>query len=513
LFKKPGFSEERTTMLARTALPGQKRSAYTLVMFALVAPVLAGMLGLVIDAGLVMAVQRRAQNAADAAALAAATDLMRGASTSTALATAQTFLNDMGLASVTLSLNAGANNALNIPPTSGPYSSGTNNTNYAEVILSIPAQTLFIQVLGVNANQQITARAVAGFEPVGNGEGAIVLNPNVAPGITVSGGSRLIVDGTIVVNSQGKGVDQYGNSAGTLTTGPAIKTSATPSVVAQDVQVVGGVDTLGNFAVYNSSFAPPYDPSNFGQPVFANAPIAPDPLQSLATPTTTSAGSYQVKTTFSYTINGNPTTWTGVPPWTSWPNLNINTNATLNPGIYAGISMNAGNVTFNPGIYVIFGGKLSMGSQAVVTGNGVMFYITGSDYNPVTGLPDANDGSTLGTDNKATGQFTISGQSSPGSISLAGIDDPGGPFNQMLIYQRRWDTKDVTISASANVNLDSTGLGSVSYGKWAQLVISGGGKYNAQFLFGSLNISGGSTLTLNAAGKTYGKANLVFLVE
>ena len=56
------------------------RKGAILVWFALIFVVMLGMMGLVIDAGLLMAAQRQAQNAADAAALAAAHDLMLGRS-------------------------------------------------------------------------------------------------------------------------------------------------------------------------------------------------------------------------------------------------------------------------------------------------------------------------------------------------------------------------------------------------------------------------------------------------
>ena len=58
--------------------PATLRSGKTLVMFAILLPVLLGMTGLVIDGGLLMAAHRQVQNAADAAALAAAMDKYRG---------------------------------------------------------------------------------------------------------------------------------------------------------------------------------------------------------------------------------------------------------------------------------------------------------------------------------------------------------------------------------------------------------------------------------------------------
>ncbi|HEU5116478.1 MAG TPA: pilus assembly protein TadG-related protein, partial [Isosphaeraceae bacterium] len=182
-------------------------SGKILAMTALSLPVFLGMLGLTIDGGLLMATERQVQNAADAAATAAAMDLFRGSGTSTALATANSFVSDNGL-SVSLSLNAGSGSSLNIPPTQGPHA---GDSHYAEAILSTPAKTFFIQALIGTSTQTVSARAVAGYEPVSSGEGAIVLSPTITPGLSVSGnGTRLVVNGTIVVNSAGAGLDQYG---------------------------------------------------------------------------------------------------------------------------------------------------------------------------------------------------------------------------------------------------------------------------------------------------------------
>src|SRR5207237_7140365 len=84
--------------LSRNA--GPRRPGKILVLFVLLLPVLLGMVGLVVDTGLMMAAHRQAKNAADAAALAAAMDLMLGGSGSSATAAAQTFVQQYnGLAS------------------------------------------------------------------------------------------------------------------------------------------------------------------------------------------------------------------------------------------------------------------------------------------------------------------------------------------------------------------------------------------------------------------------------
>jgi len=146
----------------------QRRSAKTLVLFVMTAPVLLGMMGMVVDGGLLMVAYRQTQNVADAAAMGAALDKFKGATDDVALATAQSLVTNNGL-SATLTLNGGASNALNIPP-KDPGNTGSpfkNSGNYVEVMVTQNVNTLFIQVLGINGTQQVTARAVAGYEPVG----------------------------------------------------------------------------------------------------------------------------------------------------------------------------------------------------------------------------------------------------------------------------------------------------------------------------------------------------------
>jgi len=58
-----------------------------------------------------------------------------------------------------------------------------------------------------------------------------------------------------------------------------------------------------------------------------------------------------------------------------------NATTTLNPGVFCGglTILGNSNVTFSPGTYVIKDGKFFVDSNSQVTGNGVTFYLTGSD--------------------------------------------------------------------------------------------------------------------------------------
>jgi Flp pilus assembly protein TadG len=482
---------------ARRGGSRRSRSGKTLVTFVIALPVLLGMTGLVLDSGLLMATQRTAQNAADAAALAAAMDLYRGTSSTTARATATTFVqNYNGLSGATVTVN--------IPPSSGAYN-GTSG--FVEAIVSLPYTTSFIQALGVNSSQTVSARAVAGYEPIASGQGAIVLRTDAQPGITLNGNNtRLIVNGGITVNSLGGGVDQYGNTVSSSLGGYAFRTQTSvqspASVAAVAIQVAGGIDTLDNYRVYDNTFPNFYDPSNPDRPVFANLQTAaPDPLQSLATPSTSNG---VVNTYPQYLGNGQ---W-GTAASPQIVQIGNSDTVTFSPGIYQYIKITGGTATFNPGIYVV-GAGTGIGQRGfavnggTVNGSGVMIYNTGSDYQ-ADGTPDSSDGNTLGTSSASFGAISVNG----GTVNLS-PPPTGGTFAGILFYQRRWNAQDASVGGNSNsVNLSGT-----IYDKWGYFTLAGQGQYNAEFVVGTLSISGGAAVTINATGKNQGRVNQVFLVE
>jgi Flp pilus assembly protein TadG len=457
--------------------PGRKRSGKILVLLALLLPVLLGMVGLSIDGGMLLGAHRQTRNAADAAALAAAKDLLGGKSVATAQATATSFVQTYnGLSSATVTTN--------IPPVTGPYA---GNAHYAEVIVECQVTTYFIQVLGVNSSQTVKARAVAGFEAVSAGEGAIVLDPTAKPGLSVGGGGTLVVNGRVIVNSQGAGVDENGNPVDLGVAGPAATTGNGSTVQASDIEVVGGVDTPANFQNL---------PGNTGSPLHAHVLPEPDPLANLAVPSKATIPTLDTTSRGAVQING------GQP-------------VTLDPGVYDSIKItNGANVTFNPGIYIIksqSNNAISFTGGATIRGTGVMFYNTGSDFNVNTGAPDNSDGETPPpyTGNAKFGDVTINAS----NVQLTGlVAAPGttlADYNGILFFQRRLNTQPASIQG----NSTNTVLGGTIYAKWANFKLAGSGKYDAQFIVGSMAISGQANITLNYAGKNLGKANQVFLVE
>ncbi len=453
-----------------------RRPSKALVVFALLAPVLLGMLGLVLDGGLMASAHRQTQNAADAAALAAAMDLFRGRGVASATASATTYVqNYNGLASASVTLNS--------PPSTGPYA---GNNQFVEVVVSYTVNTLLIQILRMNNTQSVSARAVAGWEPVTAGEGVGVLDPNPSgnTGLSVSGnGTTLKVKGRIVVNATDA------NAAATASNGTVVK--------AVKIEVVGGVNNPANFQPYNTG-----DPS----PLTTGALPEPDPLINLGTPMVGASGFFNRDL-------GSPSVTNGGASGLVLPNTSGGGVTTLNPGIYHSIDIKGGTVNLNPGIYVLQqpsggGGAniLSITGGTVTGTGGVMFYNTGSDYNPNTGSPDLNDGTATPSPPGGTkfGGININGATA--SINLSPLTT--GDFAGMLFYQRRWNTQTVKITSSGSLQ-----FGGTLYNKWGKFDVTGGGTYDAQFIAGSMSLSGGASLTILNSGGKLAKANQVFLVE
>lgn len=446
--------------------PRSRRRGAVLVLVAILLPVLVGMTALVIDGALLTSASRQAQSAADAAATAAAFDLMLGRSTAHAEETAKTFVqqhNGLPAAVVTL----------NVPPTSGPFE---GNSRYAEAVVNSPIRTWLIQVLGISPDQTVVGRAVAGYRPVAPTADVIVLDPDARPGLSVSGGGTLSINGGVIVNSEGGGLDENGAPIGNGSTGFAATISNNGQLYATDIHTVGGVNTPANFKNY--------DPNNPNSPLRTGALHHSDPLSTLPPPTIANGANPTVHPAVS--VSGNQT-------------------VTLSPGIYPSISVSSGKAIFEPGIYIIRGGDLKITDQDVLA-KGVMFYLTGSDYDVSTGWPDAGD---LENPPPASGTASFGGVTINAGLRFSGYDNSASPFHGMLFYQRRLNTKAFNIQGnSAAGNLAGT-----IYAKWAPVKISGQGTYGAQFIVKNLDVSGSGTVTIDHTNQVLASANHISLVE
>jgi hypothetical protein len=327
-----------------------------------------------------------------------------------------------------------------------------------------------------------------------------VLDPRARPGLTVDGGATLEVDGAVIDNSRASGYDQYDAWLDTGYQQYAVEVSNNSTLRARYLQVVGGANDVAN--IENFVAGGP-------NPLYAGAQIAPDPLAHLPIPDGTNGADL--------TLRGEVTVGQSDPKPTY-----------LDPGVYDDIAITQGaDVILNPGIYILRPTKPNQGlrvnGDATVVGNGVMFYATGSNYlDNGAGYWDTLDGAVeldYGTDslppppdpNFSTVRFaTVDINATAASVHLTGLQDPNSPFDQLLFFQRRRNENTVQIQGVAGSDVT---LGGGIYAKWAKFKLAGEGRYDAQFVVGSMQVTGQAIVTIHASGNNLGLANQVYLVE
>ena len=225
-----------------------------LVQLALLLPVLFACLGLVIDVGNVFVHQRRAQNAADAAASAAGMVLYaRGvsiASTTAFYYAAQHGYNNDGTTNIV---------TVSSPPTSGAYA---GNARYIQVQVQDNVAPIFAGMVW-SGTFTVRAGAAAGYTVRALGADILVLKDIPSPcGVTMTmngnTGKVISVGGTVQINSPCNGALSIGN---------------------------GDIDA-GAINISGPGYS--HGPNGILSPApTLNAPPVPDPLAGLATPSTT----------------------------------------------------------------------------------------------------------------------------------------------------------------------------------------------------------------------------------
>lgn len=318
-------NQNRQTLIGlRTWLNDEEGAALPLA--ALGMTVLLGFMGLALDFGYMYRHRRIMQTAADAGAMAGASEIFRSRRTfvsSSALDATKNNGFTNGSSSTVVTVNS--------PPATGVYA---GNNNYAEVIITQNIPSHFIKVFGVNSTQ-IRARAVAGVGA--NSLNCIyALDPDDEKALTVTSQSRLTANCGIVDNS-----NAYN----------AFNVESGSRVDATSISVTGGSNVTSGSGISPAA--------NTG------SPRQPDPLGYLQPPAIGAC-----------THNGRVKVSSGT--------------FTLNPGVYCGgIEVASGaTVTFNPGLYILKAdnnsGGLMVGSGSNVKGTGVTFFNTGGEkYRPI----------------------------------------------------------------------------------------------------------------------------------
>jgi hypothetical protein len=317
------------------AMPRRSEAGQALIMTAAALVVLMGFAGLAIDMGVMRYEKRLQQTAADAAAIAGASNLAFGGvqsgaqnATGYAVITSNQVSDCAGGAAVgTVCVQ------VNNPPNSGPHQ---GNNSYVEALVAVVQPTYFMKILSINS-ETITARAVAANLGSGTGNGCMYVGgaPNESiEGLKISGNAtlnasncRIVDDGNYNATGDDSTINAYSIGVSGNSTGGGPGGSVT-------CVATGPCPTFG-------------------------IPASSDPLQNLQPPALQSP---------------------------SWGNVTTVGTQTLQPGTYSSITIGSGStVTLNPGIYYVTApGSVSFTGAATVKGSGVMIYLQ-NGTNPSNG--------------------------------------------------------------------------------------------------------------------------------
>ena len=293
---------------------------------------LMGVAGLGIDMGYLRYQKRLQQTAADAAAIAGASNLIPNLADPGVMAAAQNAATANGFtdASGDNASTCTADNPtskptkpptvcvqINNPPTSGPHE---GDGNYVEALVSVIQPTFFMTILGTNS-EAVTARAVA----TNAGEG---VNSGCLYALGPSPNKIAVLNATL--NATGCGIQDNGDLDPGLTANVGT------------FGVAGGC--VGGGCGSGVTCADQSDCPAFGTPAAAN------PLAYLTPPAV-----------------GTPATFN---------------SSNIAPGTYSGITLTGtGNYVFPAGTYILTGSFTCQGTPGI-TGTGVMFYFTnGATFN------------------------------------------------------------------------------------------------------------------------------------
>lgn len=340
------------------------------------------------------------------------------------------------------------------------------------------------------------------------GEVTIAPTPTLTAGLEIEGLGQLMVDGAVLVNNQWGGVDENGETVGEAPA-PPYAVACMPllpltQMAARDIRVVGGVDSQDNYGAFEGG----------ASPLQANRLPVPDPFLSLPVPslasdaanvsTTVHAPADAVRVALpsdeaTQVLNDvlaalSPLLQPLFQPLMD-SQLEDLTTPVLQPGVYNSITVLAplGGARFEPGVYIIRGTSVVTNMSLCIVGpvhaEGVLFYITDSSgFDASTGLPDTGD------DVNAEPSNTLI-SSPPSAVilpllsgaRLTGLNDPGSPFDGMLLYQRRLDRRPIIVEAQQL--LGSGDISGTVYSKWGHVMFLGGfGSYDLRFVIGTMRV-------------------------
>ncbi len=406
--------------------------------YIIMAIMMVGMLGfsaLAIDGGNLYHEHRRAQNAADAAAMAAALAKIKGqplgtvalaSTTSNDFATTSQACNPTGLDCI---LGVGTDLTIEVtnPPREGQYA---GNPEYIRVYIEHTVNTSFAHLV-FSGGLNDAAEAVSRVWPAQNftpGHAIFATTAHDCKGVWFSGtGDTNVTGGGVFSNSDAASAScQSGVQGG----GGAITVSPPDGI-----EVVGSFDLGGSGAV--SPAPTEYVPSDRIRPM-------------MGTPDCSGLWNYG-----SMKINSAGAT-------------------TIFPGRYDEITVLAGaDVTMDPGMYCISGNKGFTSNGGSITGTDIFIYMEDGDFNL--------GGNTL---------VTLSAVQPPNTLIDPSFNDWAG----MLLYVDPNNTNPIKITGGSNTLYSGT-----IYAPSSQVTLEGGGTsigINAQIIGDSVIITGNADLNI-----------------
>lgn len=318
--------------------------------------------GLAVDGGEIQTQQRESQNAADGAALAAATAIINsdnyGYSTNDAKNIGWTVANYANIPSgdVTFTFLDATGN-----PTTTPSSVATVK---ADVSHTFP--TLFLPVMDINTATVGAHAAVSITQNTSVNCGLCALSTSAAPAIDAeTGGAISVTGGAIKSDSSGSPSINIDNGNSSITSDTAVTSVGPVSGTTSPVAVTGAAQSFS------------------------------DPLSSVPTPT----------------LGDNASS------------ITYGTNTTINPGTYGDITVNSGvTVTMRPGIY-IFAGALTV--NGTLNGNNVFIYFTCRDSTlGVSKACTGASGGAININSSMTVSAPAAGSSYTGMVIFIDRQDP-----------------------------------------------------------------------------------------
>jgi hypothetical protein len=422
---------------------------------ALCFPLFIAFAGLAVDTGFCVVSTMKLQDAADAAALAGASQVLFN--TDTAISAARDATVNTGKANyvggLALQLNRNDGNSLTGEVVVGHYDRATSAFTNAPGDLAYGRRNA-VMVNATRADGSSNPKLPAFFGPIfgvsgysatrtaiamtGNleGDGVIVLNPHDPGALHMNGNPTLTISGgNLQVNSDAS---------------DAVSTNGKPTIDVDLAEITGGISSVGPFT---------------GEVLTGQSRVE-DPLAALPAPAIgTDLG--KIRVTGNKTVN-------------------------LQPGYYSGgITITSGSAVLAPGVYVLGGAGLDLGGNANLDAQGVMFYIVGS------------------------GAVNLKGN---GAVNIRAMDpnidhtvpaDIAETYQGVAFFQARTNTNASSISGTKDTVIDGT-----VYFPATSLDLGGNASWKCtQVIADTVSVSGNGDIMVDYDGRFPALSHAIFLVK